>query len=676
MAIYSLHHQPIGKSTQALPHTSAAHVRYITRPSASSHIEAGRMPHKPHDAAAFMINAENADRKNARVSDKLMLALPRELDAEQRAELVRGFAEDVTQGRASWLAAFHDQGKDAQNPHVHLLIRDRDPATGKRVACLSDRGSTERLRAMWEDHANHALELAGRTERIDRRTLEAQGIERSPTVHEGPKAQQIERRGARPKSRLRSYRNRPGSRLPHRQVDYRGIDRGRSRPAYNREVRETPADYWQALDSDNQGRELEQLRAIHHRSELVIPFPARRSVPHRVADQHPVNPGVVCGDLPGAHFPECPRSGVLPLIPPARDGEKSAPQGIVRIAGHDKILEPTERAAEQPAKPVEQNVNHKSIIGNKILFRKGNVMSVDDEEKRRLISDLANARAREAKSGAARDNALEKGYMRPDLAVPSIDKFYKNKGPDGLKDKFREFAGPSEFGVKRGNPLTKEGRAKRTNANEARRDLPQLWDNHAQDLKNREASERAFKDKYGPQEGQDIPQGAPGGLPPRQGHQEPRGASSGPAPYTPQASPVHPAEGQQMRSPEDKKNNDARRQMQEKLAREQHPAYARSETQPQQQPSRQSPEDVRNSAAMREAHEKLARENHPAHAQKAAEPEQQPSNTSFTDKLRSPERGQERVGSFSEKLADMRNKPQPQQKKNYPERGREDEIER
>ena len=73
MAIYSLHHQPIGKSTQARPHTSAAHVRYITRPSAASRIEAGRMPAKPSEAAAFMVDAENGDRKNARVSDKVGL---------------------------------------------------------------------------------------------------------------------------------------------------------------------------------------------------------------------------------------------------------------------------------------------------------------------------------------------------------------------------------------------------------------------------------------------------------------------------------------------------------------------------------------------------------------------------------------------------------------------------
>lgn len=265
MAIYSLHHHSIGKSTQAKSHTSAAHVRYITRSSAASRVEARRMPERPHHAAAYLTDAENRDRKNARVADKVMLALPRELTGEQRAALVRGFAEEVTQGRAPWLAAFHDRGKDAQNPHVHLLIRDRDPATGKRVAELSEKGSTARLREAWERHANAALEQAGREERIDRRTLAEQGIDREPTVHEGPKAQQMDRRGAHAASRMRRYRNRAGAKRAYRDVDYRAIDGGRSRPAYNRHIRhEGPEDYWEMVDDDRQARELDELRLIHH----------------------------------------------------------------------------------------------------------------------------------------------------------------------------------------------------------------------------------------------------------------------------------------------------------------------------------------------------------------------------------------------------------------------------
>ncbi len=54
-----------------------------------------------------------------------------------------------------------------------------------------------------------------------------------------------------------------------------------------------------------------------------------------------------------------------------------------------------------------QNVNHKPIIGNKNLSRKGNVMSVEDEEKRRRMADLADARTREEKSRAARNKGSE-----------------------------------------------------------------------------------------------------------------------------------------------------------------------------------------------------------------------------------------------------------------------------
>lgn len=130
-------------------------------------------------------------------------------------------------------------------------------------------------------------------------------------------------------------------------------------------------------------------------------------------------------------------------------------------------------------------------------------MSIEDDERRHHEEDLAAARSREERSRAARDNALERGYMRPDLAGPSIDRFYKNKGIYALRDRFDEETGPSVFGVKRGNPFTREGRAARADANEARRDLPDLWDSHAQDRKNRDAVERAFAERYGPQHVQD-----------------------------------------------------------------------------------------------------------------------------------------------------------------------------
>jgi hypothetical protein len=298
MAIYSLHHTPVGKSTQAQPYTAAAHIRYITRKNALSAIRQSRFPvNTPRQIADYLRGCEDQDRKNARVIDKVMLALPRELNPEQQIGLVRNFAEHVTKGRAPWLAAFHTKGKDRSNPHCHLVIRDRDPKTGKRVIGTSEIGSTERLRQQWEDYANRALKQAGSKERIDRRTLEAQGIQREPTIHEGPQSQAMDRRGVQPKSQSRRRRNRPGSRRAHRDVDYRAIDKGRSRPQLNRarraNGRETERDYWDAIDQDNQRREIASLRGIHnpHRAEpveeprrIVPSFSARQQADRPTAD--------------------------------------------------------------------------------------------------------------------------------------------------------------------------------------------------------------------------------------------------------------------------------------------------------------------------------------------------------------------------------------------------------
>lgn len=267
MAIYSLHHSSIGKTTQGHPYTAAAHVDYITRAGALTRVLGERMPTEKAAAIAFLKSAEDGDRKNARVVDKVLLALPRELDSAQRAALVQSFAEEVTGARAGWLAAFHEGGKDSRNPHVHLVIRDRDVATGVRVAQLSEKGSTERLRLLWERHANCALAQARRPERIDRRTLKAQGIRRKPTIHEGVRARRLDRKRLRPQSRVRAVKNAALARSPSRLVDYQRLDSGVSRVVANIGIQrvngERASSYWKEMDDWRRERELTRLRAIH-----------------------------------------------------------------------------------------------------------------------------------------------------------------------------------------------------------------------------------------------------------------------------------------------------------------------------------------------------------------------------------------------------------------------------
>jgi hypothetical protein len=239
MAIYSCNLASVGKTTHASG-TSGAHLRYIARPEAEPVILAEHIPSEPQAARTWMDRAEDSDRKNARLIDKVRIALPRELTKDQRLELVRDFAAELTQGRVPWFAAIHQEGKDASNPHLHLVIRDRDIETGKRVLRLSDSArdrekaglepkAVEWVRERWEATCNRALERAGHDARIDRRSLEAQGIDREPTIHIGPRASHIEAHVRRPESKARTTAN-------GRVIDYPQIDLGRTRAERQAEI--------------------------------------------------------------------------------------------------------------------------------------------------------------------------------------------------------------------------------------------------------------------------------------------------------------------------------------------------------------------------------------------------------------------------------------------------------
>lgn len=198
---------------------------------------AKHMPADRNQARAWLHEQELSSRKNERMIDKIMGALPRELSHEQQNQLVRGYAEKMTQGRAPWFAAIHRQGKDADNPHMHLVIRDRDPETRKKVAQLSSKGSTERVRLLWEQQVNQALTMAGHEVRVDRRSLKAQGLDREPTIHVGPKANGMHKKGHRPK-RPATVEHEPSGTLMEkrakqkRMTDYRQV----SRVAYNARI--------------------------------------------------------------------------------------------------------------------------------------------------------------------------------------------------------------------------------------------------------------------------------------------------------------------------------------------------------------------------------------------------------------------------------------------------------
>ena len=171
------------------------------------------------DRSALWNAAEGAEhRKDSRTAREWIVALPAELDAGQRQALALSFAGELA-GRYGCAAdvCIHqpDREGDHRNHHAHILTTTRRvrlddsgrPVMGDKTGIeLSDtkrraqglgpaRDEVTAVRGLWASLANTALEQAGRSERVDARSLAAQGIEREATTHLGPTASEMERRG-------------------------------------------------------------------------------------------------------------------------------------------------------------------------------------------------------------------------------------------------------------------------------------------------------------------------------------------------------------------------------------------------------------------------------------------------------------------------------------------------
>lgn len=130
--------------------------------------------------------------KTARLARELEISLPHELTDEQREWLIKDFVREqfVRKGYAVDVAIHQPDGNsDARNYHAHLLVTERTIGP-EGFAATKDRNmnSREQLndwREEWAHLANRHLERHGLEERIDHRSLEAQGIDREPTKYMG-----------------------------------------------------------------------------------------------------------------------------------------------------------------------------------------------------------------------------------------------------------------------------------------------------------------------------------------------------------------------------------------------------------------------------------------------------------------------------------------------------------
>jgi hypothetical protein len=155
--------------------------------------------------------AEN--RRNSVTAREIIVSLPHELDDRQRADLVRQFAAGLLDryGVAVDMSIHRPDPKgDNRNHHAHLMMTTRRlTAEGftEKTRELDDqtkpkdggrpRGplEVEAIRTLWENEQNNALSRAGVAERVTRKSLAEQGIDREPQPKIGEAANALQRRG-------------------------------------------------------------------------------------------------------------------------------------------------------------------------------------------------------------------------------------------------------------------------------------------------------------------------------------------------------------------------------------------------------------------------------------------------------------------------------------------------
>ncbi|MEM9716009.1 MAG: MobQ family relaxase [Pseudomonadota bacterium] len=140
-------------------------------------------------------------RKDAQLAREIQLSLPHELDEQQNKNLVLGFIQShfVDRGMIADIAIHApDRQGDQRNIHAHVMLTTRvltSDGFGNKNRDWNTPDQLNQWREAWADHQNHRFKTLGMEQCVDHRSLDDQGIDREPTQHLGPVANDMERKG-------------------------------------------------------------------------------------------------------------------------------------------------------------------------------------------------------------------------------------------------------------------------------------------------------------------------------------------------------------------------------------------------------------------------------------------------------------------------------------------------
>ena len=155
-------------------------------------------PREYSDRETLWNAVEKAEkRKDAQLAREFNIALPVEFDRQEQIDVMRKYIKEnfVDMGMCADFA-LHDKGDG--NPHTHIMFSMREVTEkgfGKKNRDWNNRELMQTWRENWAESCNVKFHEKGLTERIDHRTLKAQGIDREAQIHIGSRAWAMQKRG-------------------------------------------------------------------------------------------------------------------------------------------------------------------------------------------------------------------------------------------------------------------------------------------------------------------------------------------------------------------------------------------------------------------------------------------------------------------------------------------------